>query len=61
MKTIDPGHVSEQVSIIRHQANHDPGEEATHGLEVKDFQVRVTNDRHGGDLFRAGIDHYRKD
>jgi fumarate hydratase subunit beta len=39
----------------------DLGAEAIHRLEVKDFQVVVANDCHGGDLFREGIAQHRKD
>ncbi len=42
-------------------AYEDLGAEAIHRLEVKDFEVVVANDCHGGDLFREGIDKYRKD
>ncbi|MBW7996164.1 MAG: Fe-S-containing hydro-lyase [Candidatus Glassbacteria bacterium] len=42
-------------------AYEDLGAEAIHRLEVKDFQVVVANDCHGGDLFGEGIEKYRKD
>jgi len=42
-------------------AYEDLGAEAVHRLEVKDFQVVVANDCHGGDLFSEGIEKYRKD
>ena len=41
-------------------AYQDLGAEAIHRLEVKDFQVVVANDAHGGDLFKEGIARYRK-
>lgn len=42
-------------------AYEDLGAEAIHRLEVRDFQVVVANDCHGGDLFREGIEKYRRD
>ena len=40
-------------------AYEDLGAEAIRRIEVKDFQVVVANDAHGGDLFKEGIERYR--
>ena len=41
-------------------AYEDLGPEAIRRLEVEDFPAIVVNDAHGGDLFKAGVEKYRK-
>ena len=41
-------------------AYEDLGPEAIRKLEVEDFPVIVVNDCHGNDLFKAGVETYRK-
>ncbi len=41
-------------------AYEDLGPEAIRRLEVEDFPVIVVNDCHGNDLFKAGVETYRK-
>ena len=41
-------------------AYEDLGAEAIRRIEVKDFQAVVANDAHGGDLFKEGIERYRR-
>jgi fumarate hydratase subunit beta len=46
-----------KVEII---AFEDLGPEAIHRLEVEDFPLVVAVDCHGGDLFREGVEKYRR-
>ncbi|RLB15375.1 MAG: Fe-S-containing hydro-lyase [Deltaproteobacteria bacterium] len=52
--------ISRSITSCQVIAYEDLGPEAIHRLEVKDFQVVVANDAHGGDLFKEGIARYRK-
>jgi len=41
-------------------AYEDLGPEAIRRLEVRDFPAVVINDAHGGDLYREGVERYRR-
>lgn len=52
--------ISETVKKCEVVCYEDLGAEAIHKLEVKDFFAIVTYDTHGNDLFKEGIEKYKK-
>lgn len=52
--------ISQWIKSAEVIAYEDLGPEAIRRLEVKDFQVVVANDAHGGDLYKEGVEKYRK-
>ncbi len=52
--------ISESVKSCEVVAYEDLGTEAVRRLEVEDFYAIVTYDSYGGDLFREGIEKYKK-
>ncbi|NPV54387.1 MAG: Fe-S-containing hydro-lyase [Firmicutes bacterium] len=53
--------LSRRVRACELVAYEDLGPEAIYRLQVEDFPVVVINDIYGGDLYEAGLQHYRRD
>ena len=52
--------ISESVKKCDVIAYEDLGAEAIYRMEVEDFYAIVTYDAHGGDLFKSGIEKYKR-